>query len=601
MGEDLRRAAAGHELAARPHDAVTDAPTASRRRALPGRLTRPWRAVPLAGLGLLVTVAVYGALSRGRLNIAGPSVTGAPVIAVLPLVGVNGDAKDESLATGIADTLISSLSRAPGLTVVTRQATLPYRDRGKDAATIARELGATVVIDGSLQRTGEKLRVTLSLLSVDSNKVAWSNSYDGNVSEVLSLQSQAAADLTDVLQVKLSPDQQRSIRRVATPNADAFADYAQAQTFLERPDLTTNLTESIRLFESATTRDPRFVQAWAGRGQAYWRRYLETKDMVWASKARESATEALRLDPNDASVRYSLAVMLRGTGRDESALEELRRAIRLQPDSDRAHSLLGQILLEQGKRDEAFAELKKAIALRPNYWGLHQALGVAYYRTGRYAEAAAAFRRVTELQPDSAWGFQMLGTSYHALGQTQEALVNYQRAIAIAPDSMAYSNLGTVYYEQGHLDEAAKAYEQAIKHDPTSPATRRNLGDIYMRLGNVSGARSAYRKAVQLSEERLRTNPADAMMLATLALCEAKLGAFVAAMDHARQASALTPTSGEVLYREAVVFALAGRTDLSVAALNRAFAQGYSRSLAGKDEDLRQLRHLAGFQQLVEK
>jgi tetratricopeptide (TPR) repeat protein len=193
----------------------------------------------------------------------------------------------------------------------------------------------------------------------------------------------------------------------------------------------------------------------------------------------------------------------------------------------------------------------------------------------------------------------MLGTVHSLMGDDAQALVNYRRAIELSPDARAYSNLGTTYYRQGRFAEAAPAYEQAARLEPSSPIKFRNLGDVYARLGQRDRARQAYLRAVELSESLLRVNPGDARTLGLLAMSEAKLGRHDAAARHAEEASRLSPADGEVLYRQAVVAALAGHADQSLAALGQALARGYSATDAARDDDFGSLREKPTFHQLV--
>ena len=577
--------------------AFSDAPTRSgrRRAALPrsGGAT----SVALAGLALAALVVGLGTYGSRR----GSPPTGdlaSPVVAVLPLSGAAGDAQAESLATGTADSLISSLSKVTGLAVVSRQATLPYRERKKDTDTIARELGATMVVDGAVQRAGDKVRLTLTVLRPGSKVVQWTNTYDGNLGEVFALQTEVAEAVTDTLRLRLSPEDRRAVEKPPTRNVEAFADYAQGRTFLERPDVKGNLDRSIELLRSAVARDPRFVRAHATLGEAYWRRFKDSGDATAALSARDSAAEAMRLDANDASVRYTLAKIYHDTGRVDAAIEELRNAIRLQPGNDEAHSLLGQYLAQRGDVDAGIAEIEKAIASRPSYWAHHFALGSALYASGRFDAAVATFHRVTELQPDNAWGFQMLGTSYHAAGDTTLATVNYKRAIDLG-NAKAHANLGLLYYDEGRFAEAARSYEVATQLEPRSALKHQMLGDCYQHLDQAARAQAQYQLALTLNEEQLRTNPRDAANLSMAAVAEAKLGRLVEAARHISDAVALAPNAGDVLYRQAVIYALANRKDEALVALERALKHGYSRSHASRDRDLDPLRKQTAFLDLV--
>jgi eukaryotic-like serine/threonine-protein kinase len=572
---------------------ITDPPTVSRRWPLlwaPGQRRLGWTALACVGIGLSLYGAI-GATGRRQHRAATPAeatASGPPVVAVLPLAGAAGDAESEPLAAGVAEALITTLSKVPGLTVVSRAATLKYRDRAKGTDDIARELGATLIVDGGLQRSGEKLRVTLSLLQPGSKVVRWQSAYDGTFAEVFTLQREVAEAVAGALRLRVAAGS-ATLGEQPTESLEAFADYAQARTFLERIDVAENPGRSIALFQSAIRRDPRFARAHGGLGEAYWREYERTRDGAWATQARDAINEALRLNPQDASVRYSLATVYRGMGRLPEAIEELRRVIEMRPSADDAHSLLGKALIAGGQLDAGLDAIRAAIRLRPQYWVHHYTLGSALYNAGRYRDAIPAFQRVVELQPDSAWGHQALGASWHALDDTASAKRHYEAAIRLG-NTMAHANLGLLYYGDGQFEAALAHLQEAVEREPTSPFHQHNLADGLARLGRKKEATGAYRRAAQLCREELAVHPRDAATMATLAVIERKLGLHPESERHIAQALALEPRSPDVLYPAAVVHALGDHPEQAIAALREAVLAGYSNVRASRDPDLASLR-----------
>jgi tetratricopeptide (TPR) repeat protein len=431
--------------------------------------------------------------------------------------------------------------------------------------------------------------------------VAWSDTYEATPATWFDVQPRIADDLARALRPDISGAERRRLKESIAADPAAFADFAQAWSYLERFDVPGNLDHAIALFQSAVRKGPRFARAQAGLGDAYWRKFRATNDERWASQARDAITEALRLDPDDPSVHYALAVLFRDTGRAREATEEAQAAIRLQPDFDLAHALLGDLLAESGARAPAEAAYQRAIALRPGYWSHHLGLGVFYFRIGRMADAIAAFQRVAELRPDSSWGYQMLGMANHALGRLEQAVPFYEQAIKIAPDAAAYSNLGTAYYQLGRLEHARAAYQRAIALEPNDPLKHRNLGDLDRRTGDEAGARRAYAEALRLARKRLEVNPRDARSLALAAVVEAKLGDGAAAERHAAEALALSPSSSDIVYKVAVVHALTGRPDEALAALEKALDMGFRAWEARVDDDLGSLRKSARFVSLTSR
>jgi tetratricopeptide (TPR) repeat protein len=572
LESELRRLASG----------ILDSPTVSRtsEASPPARASRSvarWAvaAVLVAGAGL------YGAAWKGCLgrSPAAPAAAAVrPVVAVLPLSGASGDADSESLAAGVADAVITSLARVPSLTVVSRSATLKHRAREADVSQIARELGATLIVDGSVQRSGQNLMVTVSVVEPGSNVIRWRNSYDGTFAEVFTLQKEVANAVAGALRVSAAPVDAGG----PTQNMDAFAEYAQARSFLERPDVKDNLDRSLVLFRAAVAKDPGFARAHAGLGEALWRKFEATREQEWATLARDEITEALRLDPNDTSVRQSLASLYRGLGRYDQAIDELRKITAAQPASDEAHRLLGQILFDRGHLDEGVAEIREAIRLRPQYWAHHATLGQVFYRAGRFQDAIPSFRRVTELQPDSAWGYQMMGAAYHSLDDTANAIAPYQRAIALG-NAKAHGNLGLVYFDMGRLEDALREWQEAARLEPESIRNHHNVAEALSLLGRTRDARPEYVRAAELCQQQLHVRANDAGTLSMLALVETRLGQAASADEHVARAVALAPDDAEVRYAEAVVNVRRGRVEPALAALRAAVAAGYSPLRAGRD------------------
>ena len=340
-----------------------------------------------------------------------------------------------------------------------------------------------------------------------------------------------------------------------------------------------------------SARDSGFALAHAGLGEALWARYQETQDASFTVKARDAAVEALRLDPERAATRYTLAVIYSGTGRPEQALEQLERVLSLHPGDDDASRLTG----ERARRARTVGGGRGGAApgdrAPSRLLAQPRLAGPSLYRTGRHAQAIAAFRKVTELQPDSSRGFQMLG---HGLPGRRPGGAG-ARELPAGPDARAGARRPSrtsacIRFGQGRFEDAARAWEEAARLEPRDPLKQRNLGDAYARLGRRGDASRAYDQAVALSREKLAVNPRDAASLSMLAVCEAKLGRRGEARRHAAAAVALAPDDADTLYESALVHVLAGELEPALSALERALERGYSRSLARRDEDLAPLK-----------
>jgi serine/threonine-protein kinase len=576
-----------------------DAPSSERFRTATVRLPltrRTWRLAIVAGIVLVAAVAALVA-SLWRSAGSRPAET-RPVVAVLPLANATGTSTNDYIATGVAESLTTSLAAMNGVTVVSRASVASAAARTTEPAAIARDLGATYLIEGSVQLSGNRVRLSVNLVRPD-RSVVWGDSVEGLFDDIFALQSRLASAVARALSVEMSPADRARLAQQPTVNSDALAAYYRGRALLERRDIKGNIDAALSAFDEALRLDPNFAAAHGGRGETLWAQYMVSRAPASAKAAIEAGTTALRLDPDSANARYSLAVSLAGSGRNSEAIEELHKALAIQPNYDEAHNQLGLVLAQQGRFDEAVTEFRRAIDLRPNYWGHYSAFAATLFQAARYEDAIAAAQRVVELTPTTTVGFQQLGTIYQTIGRSAEAAAAYERALQIEPTAPVYSNLGALYHAQGDYVRAVDAYRRSLQLRPNSAIAHRNLGDAYARMGRTNDARQAYAQAVRFSEASLAVNPNDATEVARLAVYLAKASQFARARTEMGRALALAPQDVQILYRSAVVHALAGEHDDAVRDLRRAVDGGFSRAQVRNEEDFRALSQLPAFTALV--
>jgi serine/threonine-protein kinase len=554
-----------------------------------------------AGIAALVVAGLWGARAFWQSAWERGDPSRPLVVAVLPLTNVTGDGGQDAAAIGIVQVIVDALSQVDGLEVLPRSSTSPYAARKSDLPGIARALDAHFLVDGVLQRSGERLRVSLSLVRASSKTVEWSETFDGAFPQVFELQSRVAESLARVARLRLSPETRTRLEARATASPSAWEDYVTALALLDRPDRPGNLAAAVTRLEAALRVDPRFALGHAALARACLTRYRETSETPWADRARDAAQEALRLEPRDVDVRRSLAMILHSRGKLAEAIDELKQALVLKPGSDATRRLYSEVLGDAGQPAAALEQARKAVDLRPGDAENHRALGWVHFAAGRFEEAATSYRRATDLQPDNAWAFQMLGTSLHLAGDREAAVAPYKEAIRLAPEARAWANLGYVYYATGRQKEAVEAYAQAVRLEPASGTLRRSLGDARAKAGDLAAARADWRAAIGLSREALGINPKDPRAIRNVAICQAKLGQKEAALATAREALAAAPSSADAHYGAAAVHALTGDAAGSVALLEKALALGSSVSLVKDDDDFASLHERPDFQQLLQR
>lgn len=551
---------------------------------LPFLRTRSLRWVAAA---VLLTAAVIALV----LGIRGPMVAtlsaAQPVVAVLPLRNTSADASKDFVAAGLSESLIASLASTPSMVVLSRSAVADAIKRASDTTRAVKDLGANLVIDGSVQQSGDRLRVSINVVRAD--QIAWARTFDGTIEKVFDLQTRMALAVSEALSTPWAGEGKQPTTR------PALEAYWRGRAFLDRWDVKGNIDAAIEALSESVADDPDFALAHAGLGLAYWYKYGETRDQQFARLSVDSGAKAAAIDPNQPEVRFALAMSLDGTGRRDEAVAELKHALSLRPTFEEARRKLGLVLAAQGKIEDGVAEFDRAIALRPRFWGGYSDKGFALLSAARYQEAAAAFEQAVALQPDNHLVFQQLGSAYQFMGDTAKAIAAYQNALSIQPNFGSYSNLGTLQYDRGEYPSAVEAYQKAIALQPRLAGLHRNLGDAYAKMGRRADAMRAYATAVERAQADLAINPRSARGNAALAVYLAKAGRTAEALSKISTAVTIAPEDVQVRYRAAVVSALAGRTEDALNQIAAAIERGYSVRAVQEEEDFGALRSTPRF------
>lgn len=563
-----------------------DSTTRLQRRASPAS----WRWIAAA---VALAIAVGAALFTVGWPRRTPADNGTPVVAVLPLRNTSGDASKDYLAAGLSESLIAGLASSPSLIVLSRTAVTDVMKTDASVATAIKELGASYVIDGSVQQSGSQLRIAINLIRKNQS-IAWGRTFDGTVDKVFDLQTRMATAVSEAMSAS------RPATKPAAPvDQDALEAYWRGRAFLDRWDVPGNIDASIAAMQESLSSDANFALAHAGLGLAYWQKYNVTRDQQFARMAIEEGEKAAAVAPDLPEVHYALAVSLSGTGRRDEAIKEFRAALALRPTFDEARRRLGSALAADGKIDEAINEFQAAIALRPRFWGGYSEMGLALMNAARYDEALRAFEQGVALQPDNNMLYQQIGSIYQTKGDLPNAITAYQKSAAIRPSYGVYSNLGMMQHLSGHYPEAIDAYRKAIELRPNLASLYRNVGDAYMRMGKTAEARQEYLKAVAKIEADLAINPKSARNLGALAVYLAKAERKSEALAKISEAQNLAPDDVQVTMRAAVVNALVGNDQEALKNIATAIERGYSVRSIQEEEDFGELRRHPTFVRLT--
>ena len=554
--------------------------------------------VMAAVLALTTGIALW---TVARINRA-PATPARLAIAVLPVLNLSADESTGQLASGMTSLLVHNLTAIPSAVVISGASSERFRTEPREVQSAAAGVGLTHLMDVTLQRrSGGLYRADVALRDV-AGVDTWRARYEG---DILAVQRKLFAEFDDALlergliASRLEGAALERFERLPTENVQAFHHYSTGRGILTRPNAAARSSEAIVAFEEAIRQEPTFALAHAGLSDAYRGEYVRTRNTDWLDKARAAAEAALAIDPTIAQAHYSLANVRSATGDREGAIQSLRTAIALQTAYEEAHRVLGTLLFDRGDIDESITEVEYALKLRPDSWNSHYTLGFIYYSVGRHDEAVPHLKRVTELQPEYAAAYTLLGAIHHRQGRVTEAIGYYEHATRVGESASAWTNLGKIYYDAGRFRESLDASLKAIARDERSAALHRNAGDAYARLDETAQARGMYETAIRLATRQLAANRRDAELLALVALCEAKLGREDAAIRRIAEAVVLAPDNRDVRHKEAAVFALLQDHPRALAALRSALEKGLEPQQALMDDDLRSLRDVPEFRQMV--
>jgi tetratricopeptide (TPR) repeat protein len=400
--------------------------------------------------------------------------------------------------------------------------------------------------------------------------------------------------------VGLRPEERKLLADHGTSQPAAYDFYLQGWGYLQDFLKAENIDSAIAEFKRSLQSDSNYSLAYAGLGEAYWRKYEFTKQPQWVKQAKSACDRAAQLAPSQAAAHLCLGMVDTGTGAYEKALEDYQAAASLEPTNDAAYNGLASAYEQLGQPDKAEATYRKAISLRPSYWATYNSLGSFYMNRGRYGDASEMFSQVIALAPDSFAGYSNLGGSSFSSGDYEKAIQAFKRSVEIRPTADATSNLGMSYYQVRNYTEAAQIFEKATALDVENYEVWGNLGDAYYWSPDERPkAKAAYQKAIDLALKLVTVNPRDASVLGYLAQYYAMIGQRTQALAYIHQALEITPSNPDLLETAATVFNQCGDKEQAFTYLQKAVAAGYSKSLLRDTPNFDNLRDLPGFKELI--
>jgi TolB-like protein/Tfp pilus assembly protein PilF len=437
---------------------------------------------PMAILGVTVLLLVGGFFGYKYLS----PTKQIESIAVMPFVNESGNADVEYLSDGMTETLISSLSQLSNLNVKPRSSVFRYKGKDTNPQMIAKELSVQAILNGRVVQRGQDLSLFVELIDVALDKVVWSQQYNRKQSDLVTLQTEIARDVSSKLKTKLSGPDEAKVTKKYTANPEAFQLYLKGN-FYSSQYTKEGLAKGIEYYDQAIAIDPNY--ALAHNGLAYF--YIVAVDFYLSPndsmpKAREAAKRALAIDETLGDAHTSLAVVLHWYDWDWAAAEkEYQRAIELNPNDPRTRQYYALFLVEVGRAEEAIAEGKKAQQLDPLSPEVNSLLGQVLTFARKDEQAIEQMRKTLELDSNFFFAHYMLGRDFEQKGDLNQAMSEYQRARQLeenVPELLAL--VGRAYALSGKKAEAQKAIDELKEFSKRTYVPPYNFAIIYAGLGN---------------------------------------------------------------------------------------------------------------------
>jgi TolB-like protein/DNA-binding winged helix-turn-helix (wHTH) protein/Tfp pilus assembly protein PilF len=471
----------------------------TRSRTFPSYPAQAMRKHQLLGLAVVAVVAalIWFGNHRWRARTSSPVIES---LAVLPLENLSRDPEQEYFSDGMTDAMITQLSKIGTLRVISRTSAMRYKGTTKSLPEIARELNVDGVIEGSVLRSGNRVRIMAQLINGHTDQHLWAETYERDLGDILQLQSDVAQAVAQQVRVQLTPAQQARLRSAPAVDPQAYEEYLRGSAL--RPAGTkASIKQAQVYFEEAVRRDPRFALAYVGVADCY----LDLGTYRWLAPqeayqhASEAIHKALQLDQTLAEAHSSLGYLNWQYSWDWQAAEkELRYAVDLNPNYVDGHIALLWFLAWSGRRDEALAELQKFRSLDPAYPFTSFDESAVYYHQRNYKSLIEASQRSVLTNPNLWSGHYFLAVGYEGLGQLQQAVLEYQRAVDLSQrDSDTKAGLAHAYATMGNRPEAQKILGELQRQSKISYASPYMIATIYAGLGQKDRALQFLEKAYQ--------------------------------------------------------------------------------------------------------
>src|SRR5947199_2611273 len=452
---------------------------------------RAWIYVVVIGGAISIALFFVGRY-LGQQNAAesGPSLR-AKSIVVLPFDNLSRDPDNAFFAEGVQDEILTRLAKVADLKVIARTSTQRFKSAPENLPDIAKQLGSLNILEGSVQKVNDQVRVNVQLINALTNAHLWAEIYDRKLTDIFAVESDIAKTIADTLQARLTGSEKTAISKEPTANTEAYELYHKGRSLWGKRT-GDNIPKAIAFYEQAIARDPSYALAYAGLSSAYILApfYTGADRHEANSKAKEAALKALGLDPNLAEAHLALGKVLFFSEIDlAGAMREYKRAIELKPnDADAHHWFSNDSLAALGQFDEAIAEGKRSVELDPLSIVINADLGETFFYARRFDESVAQLRKTLEIDPTSFYAHDNLGIALQAKGDLSGAIAEYEKAKQLSDNPAVATFWAQAKAHTGDKDAARRMLSELdeISQHREVPSYLRAL--LYLSLNNKDEA-----------------------------------------------------------------------------------------------------------------
>jgi TolB-like protein/Tfp pilus assembly protein PilF len=461
--------------------------------------SRAWIYVVVIAGAISVSLFFFGRYTATNKQ-SGLTELPAKSIAVLPFENLSGNPENAYFTDGIQEEILMRLAKIADLKVVSRTSTVRYKRSPGSLREIATQLGVANVLEGSVQRTADRVHVNVQLIKAVSDTHLWAEAYDRKLTDIFAVESEIAKTIADTLQAKLTGSERTAIAAQPTQNTEAYQLYLKGRFFWNKRT-GQNLNKAADYFNQAIAADPKYALAYVGLADAYVLMpfYGAGTPQDCYPKAKAAAKKALELDDTLTEAHTSLAYVLHVCDLDfDGSTREFQRAIELNPNYATAHHWYGlELLVSLGRFDEAIREVKRALELDPLSLPINGGLGRTYYFARRYDEAIEQLRKTSEIDPGFYYAHWNLGSALAAKGAIGAAIGEYQKARALDDDPFVLGLLGHAYASSGNKMEAEKILDELKELSKERYVSAYSFALVYLGLGNKEEALRWLEKSYQ--------------------------------------------------------------------------------------------------------